>query len=86
MSNRKKCPCCRLKRVGPIRTWRRLSAYYHESTNYMTSCLHCIRKDDICLKYDWHEYYSGQGYGQTHSEFMKELAEQRGAKDYARAI
>lgn len=52
----------------------------------MTSCLHCIRKDDICLKYDWHEYYSGQGYGQTHSEFMKELAEQRGAKDYARAI
>lgn len=82
--NRKQCPCCGLKRVGPIRTWRRNTAYCEsmDECNYMTSCLHCIREDDICLKYDWHEYYSGQGYGQTHAEFMKELADQRGAKEY----
>jgi hypothetical protein len=83
MSNDKRtCPCCGRKRVGPIRTWRRLSAYYHEPSNLMTSCLHCIREDDVNLKYDWHEYYSGQGYGQTHVEFMKELADQRRANEY----
>lgn len=82
MQNSKQCPCCKLKSVGPIRTWRRLSAYYDESLNYMKSCLHCIRLDDYYLKYDWHEYYCGQGYGQTESEFKKELNQLRSPKEY----
>ena len=62
MSRAKKtCPCCKARNVGPIKTWRRMTQYNYEPSNWMNSCVHCIRNDDLYFAERWTEYHSGQG-------------------------
>lgn len=59
--SRRRCPCCGLDRVGPIRVWERLTAYRDPGMNRMRSCVHCIREDDRYYAGMWEDYYAGQG-------------------------
>lgn len=61
--NKRTCPCCRRNRVGPIKTWRRNTAYVDDSLNQITCCVHCIMEDDTQFAYQWAEYYNGTGVG-----------------------
>lgn len=83
--SKKQCPCCLRKRVGPIHTWRRWSAYHIKELNYMHSCIHCAREDDRNLAYDWNEYYSSQGYGESTYQIEQRIKrDYRQPKDYVK--
>lgn len=58
------CPCCGLDRVGPVKTWVRMTSYQDDTSNHMRCCVHCIREDDAYWREMWQEYYAGQGYPQ----------------------
>ena len=59
----KQSPICKRKHVGPIRVWRRRTQFTRHFMNYLLSCVHCIRQDDVDFHYLWQEYYNSQGYG-----------------------
>lgn len=73
----KQCPRCLRRHVGPIRTWRLSTMYVDHLLNYAQCCYHCICEVDEGYFWDWHEYYSSQGYGQ-----MFPIFEPRGKSDF----
>lgn len=58
----KQCPICERRHVGPIRIWRRNTQYPQHYMNFLHSCVHCVREDDLDFHYMWKEYYNGQGH------------------------
>lgn len=76
----KQCPICEHKHVGPIRLWRRHTAYTEHYLNFLVSCVHCIREDDRDFHYLWKEYYNSQGH------FGRYDYQERWATEYVRPI
>lgn len=63
MSRAKKtCPFCKRNRVGPIKTWRRMTEFNDPAQNLQHSCIHCIREDDEYYAERWSDYYADQGF------------------------
>ena len=77
----KQCPVCMRKHVGPIRIWRRNTQFPQFCLNYLESCIHCIRDDDLEYHWMWKEYYEGQGHWVTPYTYN-----QRWATEYVKPI
>lgn len=67
---KKTCPCCGLRNVGPIKTWRRITAFADKAQNELRCCVHCIREDDLYYAERWSDYFSDQGFYQPIRTFL----------------
>lgn len=80
--NKRKCPCCGLTKVGPIRVWRTHTMYHNELDNYTLCCYYCILRNDYGRHFDWQEYYSSQYGCYDYSPYEND----RSWKDYTKCL